>query len=124
MSEVWYHGTRRGFSRGGYLFPRVFHKGAGTSAGTNPGRASTSDADLWVYLTLSLDLAWAYAYCASGRGRPKVLVVTPFGSVEPDPEHSAAMQAYRCHSARVTAVLTESTMTEDEARQGWQYDPV
>lgn len=83
------------------------------------GAASPEDSDQWVYVTQSLDLAWVYAWHAPGRGKPKVLVVEPHGTVEPDPEHSAAMDAWRCEWARVSGVLTEPTMTEEEARSGW-----
>jgi hypothetical protein len=114
-----YHGTRRGFGSGGWLFPRDFHHSTGTTAPVNSGHAPAPDASGWVYATESLDLAWAYAYAAVGRGRPKVLVVEPHGRIEPDPEHSADMQAWRFEFGRVTAILTEPTITEIEAYQGW-----
>lgn len=117
---TFFHGTRRGFGRGGYLFPRTFHGGEGTAAPVNSGQAPSADADGWVYLTEEIDLAWAYAYAAPGRGKPKVLEVEPYGVVEPDPEHGPRMKAWRCNgSARVVRVLTEPTMTEAEAQEGW-----
>jgi hypothetical protein len=120
---VFYHGTRRGFTRGGAVFPRQWHGGAGTSAPINPGQTSLVDAEGYVYLTNDLDLAWAYAWCAPGRGRPKVLILDPMSTPEPDPEHSTRMAAYRCSWARVSKVLTTPTITETEARGGWQTQP-
>jgi hypothetical protein len=72
-----------------------------------------------VYVTTDLNVAWVYAWCAVGRGKPKVLIVEPTDEVVADPEHSHAMQAYRTRSARVVKVLTEPTMTERQAREGW-----
>jgi hypothetical protein len=114
-----YHGTRRGFGVGGYLFPRAHHGGAGTSAPVNPGREVPAEADNWVYVTESIELAWAYAWAAPGRGKPKVLEVRAYTPIEPDPEHSAAAQAWRCGSAKVLRVHTDPVMTEAEAREGW-----
>lgn len=119
--DVWYHGTRRGFRGGGYLFPRAWHGSAGTTAPLTPGEKMPDDSDQYVYVTRSLDLAWVYAFHAAGRGRPKVLVVEPSGGLEPDPEHSAAMDAWRTESARVLRVLIEPTMTEEQARSGWVH---
>lgn len=115
----WYHGTRRGFTRGGVLFPRSAHRGAGTGAPVNPGREQPQEAANWVYLTRNLDLAWAYAWQAPGRGKPKVVVVRPHGTVEADPEHSGAMDAWRAEWATVTEVLLEPAITQEQARQGW-----
>jgi Rifampin ADP-ribosyl transferase len=122
MSEepTYYHGTRRGFSRGGWLTPRTFNHGEGTTAPLAVGGRPRPDAAEHTYMTTSLDLAWVYAWHAVGRGRPKVLIVDPHGVVTRDPEHSRDMEAYRCAGwARVTAVLTEPTVTEDDARRGW-----
>lgn len=118
-----YHGTRQGFSRGGLLLPRAEHGGAGTAAPVNPGRQVPADASRWVYGTGSLDLAWVYAWHAVGRGRPKVLVLHPHGAPRSDPEHSPAADAWRCEWATVTRVLTDPTVTEQEARDGWQPLP-
>lgn len=115
----WYHGTRRGFTRGGVLIPRSHHGRTGTSAPTAPGRSSPASADQYVYLTRDLNLAWVYAWHAPGRGRPKVLVVAPHGDLEPDPEHSREMDAWRCDWATVRQVLTEPAVTEADARAGW-----
>lgn len=112
-----FHGTRRGFRAGGLLLPRSAHGGAPTSA---PGGQAPPGAAGYVYATEHLDLAWAYAFHAPGRGRPKVLRVGPLGPVTPDPEHSAAMAAWRCEAARVLEVLLTPTLTEAEAREGWQ----
>jgi hypothetical protein len=40
---MWYHGTRAGFTRGGYLFPRSAHGGPPTTAPLNPGRVQPTD---------------------------------------------------------------------------------
>ena len=116
---VWYHGTRRGFTRGGVLFPRTFHGQSPTTAPTNPGMTPSPDSGEWVYITTDVNLAWVYAFHARGRGAPKVLTVTPRGTVERDPEHSPETAAYRCPWAAVTGVSKVPTMTEAEARNGW-----
>ena len=118
---TWYHGTRRGFTRGGYVTPRNFHRSKdGTSAPLQPGKASPADAVEHTYLTTSPLLAWVYAWAAPGRGKPKVLTVEPMGDVYRDPEHSADMEAYRCDGwLRVVNVDTEPIITEQEARDGW-----
>lgn len=118
----WFHGTRRGFTRGGLVVPRSVHGGPGTSAPLNPGRTQPATAADRVYLTADLDLAWVYAWHAPGRGRPKVLVATPLDvdQDEPwDPEHSPEMRALRCGAARVVDVLTNPTVAEEQARSGW-----
>lgn len=115
----WYHGTRRGFTRGGLLIPASRHGGERTTAPLTEGATPQTGAENWVYMTTNIDLAWAYAFHASGRGKPKVLVLHPVSMPEPDPEHSSAMAAYRCEAATVTDVLTEPTITEAEARSGW-----
>lgn len=115
-----YHGTRAGFrGRGGLLLPRGSHGGTGTSAPVNPGREPPSDSDRYVYVTTSKTLAWVYAWHAPGRGRPKVLTVIPLGNLEPDPEHSPAMEAYRCEAAVVERVDLNPEISEEDARQGW-----
>lgn len=116
----WYHGTRRGFTRGGYVTDREFHQGAQTSAPLKPGRQSPEDVVEHTYLTTNPVVAWVYAWHAPGRGKPKVLRVEPMGPVSPDPEHSPAMEAYRCAGwLRVVGVETEPLITEAEARAGW-----
>ena len=115
MSEpTFFHGTR-----GGLLLPRAMHGGPGTNAPTNPGQEQLDDADQHVYVATSIDVAWAYTFAALGLGKPKVLTVRPFGSNEPDPEHSASMEACRREGAHVRAVPTTLTMTEVEAAEGW-----
>jgi len=117
---TWYHGTRRGCSRGGYVIPRSAHGKEGTSAPVNPGQQQPSDSGDYTYLTTSATLAWVYAWCAPGRGKPKVLTVEPMGNVYRDPEHSPDMEAYRCDGwLRVVNVDTEPIITEQEARDGW-----
>lgn len=115
---VFYHGTRRPFRPGGWLFPRSFHGDPGTSAPLNPGRKAPTDAADYVYVTTSRTVAWVYAWHAHGRGRPRVLRVDPHG-LEHDPEHSPRMQAYRCSSARVLGVDLDPEISEEEARGGW-----
>lgn len=114
-----FHGTRAGFGKGGWVFPRTFHQGEGTSAPLQPGRQAPSDAERYVYITTSEDLAWVYAWHAPGRGRPRVLVVEPRSEVADDPEHSPLMQAYRCEVAKVLAVRFTPTVSEKDAREGW-----
>lgn len=117
---VFYHGTRRGFSRGGYLMPRSFHKNDDqTSAPLKDGRERSSDSDRYVYITTSKIVAWVYAWEAPGRGRPKVLTVRPMAEVYRDPEHGRDMNAYRCEIAKVIGVDKDPMITEAEAREGW-----
>lgn len=115
----WFHGTRRGFTRGGLLLPRSQHGKAASTAPLQPGKEAVADAADWVYLTRNVDLAWAYAWAAPGRGRPKVLQVIPHGPLEPDDEHSPQMDAWRCAWAKVANVHTHPTITEVEATAGW-----
>lgn len=121
-TQKWFHGTRRGFTRGGYLFPRNDHGGPGTTAPTNPGMTSPEDSADWVHITRDPVLAWAYAWSAPGRGKPKVLTVEPHGPVEDDPEHSVRMDAWRCEWAKVVAVDTDPALSEEEALAGWATD--
>lgn len=114
-----FHGTRRAFTRGGILIPRHDHGGAEANAPTNPGAVAPVESAGWVYVTERLDVVWAYAWAAPGRGKPKVLVVAPRGVVEPDPEHSPAMAAWRCEWAKITQVLVEPTVDEATATAGW-----
>lgn len=119
-APVLYHGTRRGFSRGGWLTPRSFSSSFPTTAPCKPGRSPAPDAAGFTYMTTSLELAWVYAWHAAGRGRPKVLVVEPHGAISRDPEHSLDMEAYRCAGwARVLDVLLEPAVPEADARAGW-----
>lgn len=113
-----YHGTRRGFRPGGWLMPRAWHGGPGTTA---PAAGALAGAEDHIYLTDDVDLAWVYAWHAPGRGKPKVLVIEPTAPIEHDPEHSAQMPAYRSRGmGRVLAVNTTPTITEQQAREGWQ----
>ena len=118
------HGTRRGFKPGGVLLPRAQHGGQGTNAPVNPGATPPPDAVNWVYLTTALDVAWLYAHHAPGRGKPKVLVMQPHGTVEPDPEHSAAMSAWRAEWATVTRVMNAAEVEDRlRAEHGDDFDP-
>ena len=79
MSGEWFHGTRRGFGRGGFLTPASFH-GAGQA-----NRLDDYDgAEGYVFLTPDREVAEMFARSAKGRGRPKVLTVEPTADVEPD----------------------------------------
>lgn len=97
-----YHGTRVGFSRGGYLFPVDFHKSQPRPGGSDDGTA-------YVYMTTDLDLAWWYAEQHPGRGKPKVLVVEPLGPIEVDySPYDNESDQYRCEAgAKVRKVLRE-----------------
>lgn len=117
--ERWFHGTRRGFTTGGALLPRDEHAGPGTAAPLNPGYTAPADTAAWVYLTQDVNVAWAYAWVAPGRGRPKVVEVIPHGNLEPDPEHSTTMYAWRCEWAKVCRVHKTPAITEAEAAAGW-----
>lgn len=99
--------------------PRSVTGKASTSAPVLPGQRVSDDADMFVYITTDVDLAWVYAYAARGRGKPKVLTVEPLGPVMRDPEHSYDMPTFRTFAARVLAVSTEPTITEDQAVSGW-----
>lgn len=70
-------------------------------------------------MTTDLTLAWVYAWHAPGRGKPKVLTIEPRGVIEPDPEHSVRMDAWRCEWAKVTRVDTDPVLSEADARAGW-----
>lgn len=118
MTEF-YHGTRRGFMKGGLLMPRRFHGGAGTQAPLKVGATPLGDADQFVYVTTSKVLAWVYAWEAVGRGRPRVLTVRPLSEVWRDPEHSRDMEAYRCEAATVVDVDFDPMISEAEAKEGW-----
>jgi hypothetical protein len=122
MSATLYHGTRRPFAKGGLLLPQSKHGGAGTHAPLMAGATSPADASGYVYVTTSETLAWVYAWCAPGRGKPRVLIVGPCGEVERDPEHSLAMEAFRCEAAAVLAVDLVPKVDEADAREGWIVD--
>lgn len=82
MSAGLYHGTRRGFARGGLLLPNV-------ETGTTPNHGA-SDSGVWpgrgehVYVTTDVGIAWAFAQAAAGRGAPKVLEVEAWGELTAD----------------------------------------
>jgi len=118
-TPAFYHGTRAAFRTGGYLFPRCTHGAEGTTAPVHEGRTQPEESGDWVYVTTSKTLAWVYAWHAAGTGKPRVLTVQPIGTLGADPEHSAAMEAYRCEMAKVLSVDTKPEITEKEAREGW-----
>lgn len=123
---MYYHGTRRPFQRGGLLLPRSYHGGDGTSAPLTSRALSDSEQHVvdesssYVYITTNVAIAWAYAWSAPGRGKPRVLTVAPTSDIEPDPEHSPLMEAYRCDGARVISVSLDPLLTEQEAADGWE----
>lgn len=97
---AFYHGTRVGFKKGGYLFPVSFHHGA-----VRPG-VRVSEDDQYIYFTTDFELASFYAVNSKGRGRPKVCTVVPGGPVEHDPStYDGEREQYRSKtSARVVDV--------------------
>jgi len=95
MPTHYFHGTKAAFKSGDLLRPRREHGGAPTSARTVDG-SRHPDSDDWVHVTTCFSLAWAYAHASGESGDPVVLVVKPRGILEPDPEHSDRMPAYRC----------------------------
>lgn len=119
-----YHGTRAPLDVGDTLLPRAQTGASGTTAPTVPGVAPQADAADHVHFTTDLDVAWAYAWHATPTDQaPRVLTLFPLAGVEADPEHNAAMSAYRCPTgARVLAVSHEPTVTEQQARSGWRSD--
>jgi hypothetical protein len=116
---MWYHGTRAGFTRGGYLFPRSAHGGPPTTAPLNPGRVQPADAADYVYITDDPLAAWVYAWHAPGRGTVKVLTVEPCAEVTADVEHGPGMAAFRTTLARVAAVSTVPLVSQRDALTGW-----
>lgn len=118
--DVWFHGTRRGFTQGGVVLPLSSHGVTGrTTAPTQAGACSPAEANQWVYITRDLTLAWVYAWHAVGAGKPKVLTVIPHGQVERDPEHGWRTDAWRCEWASVTQVSTSPVIKQEQARAGW-----
>lgn len=91
-----YHGTRRGFDRGGLLLP------GGEVGQDNHGLGRTGH----VYVTPDLGLAKHYAEHANGKGRPRVVEVAPLGPVEVDDSTVGGDQqeSYRVDCARVLRV--------------------
>lgn len=100
---TWYHGTRRGFKKGGLLLPRAMHGGKGSLGHlVNP----SDDESDWVYITTDRGLAEDFALLAPGRGKPKVLTVNPLDAPEPDPAtfDGEDRESYRVKAARVIGV--------------------
>lgn len=109
-APVLFHGTRQAFSRGGWLFPPAITGAPMRDSSTltlPPGWVD--DRDAYVYVTPDADLAWDYAETAPGRGRPRLLEVEPMSPLEPDVStvNGELVEAYRCTSARVTAVVRD-----------------
>lgn len=100
QEPVFYHGTRVGFKKGGYLFPPSFHHGA-----TRPGVRVPED-DQYIYFVTDFEQATYYALNSKGRGRPKVCTVVPSGPIEHDPStYDGEDEQYRSKtSARIVEV--------------------
>jgi hypothetical protein len=77
---TFYHGTRAGFSVGGWLVPYADHR-SGSARPGHQGEHSTT----FTYFTTDRELAEWYALNSRGRGKPKVLTVVPSARIEHDP---------------------------------------
>lgn len=119
-TEYYFHGTKVAFAQGDVLLPRKEHDGAPTNAPLTPGGERHHASDGYVYVTTRLLLAWAYAHASGASGEPVVLKVEPQGPIEPDPEHSAHMYAYRCKSARVLVADDEPAISAEVAERSWK----
>ena len=98
---TWWHGTRRGFQKGGLILPPSFH-GKG-KANDLPDHTD----DDWVFITPDREIAEEFAYKAAvGKGRPRVLQVVPLHDVFNDWATYGGEDGYlyRTASARVIAV--------------------
>lgn len=118
--DGFFHGTKAALKPGDFLLPRKEHGSAPTNAPLVPGGERLAASDEYVYVTRRYLLAWAYAHMSGASGDPVVLVVDPQGEVEPDPESSDHMYAYRCKSARVRAVDDLVPIGAEAAARGWQ----
>ena len=118
--RAYFHGTKASFKQGDVLLPRKEHGGAPTNAPLTPGGERLLASDEYVYVTRRYLLAWAYAHESGGSGDPVVLWVEPQGAIEPDPESSDHMYAYRCQSARVSLVDDRVAISAEVAREAWQ----
>ena len=76
---VLYHGTRRGFMRGGLLMPVRFHRSEQRS-----GHVGIDSTD-YAYVTTERDLAVSYAMQSKGRAAPRLLICRPINEIEVDP---------------------------------------
>lgn len=115
-----FHGTKATLKPGDLVLPRGEHGGEPTNAPLVPGGERRPSSDEYVYVTRRYLLAWAYAHMSGASGDPLVLVVDPQGEIEPDPESSDHMYAYRCRSARVRAVDDLVPISAETAEQGWK----
>lgn len=122
-TNYYFHGTRASLTRGDVVLPRKEHGGPPTSGPLIPGGQRLLASDDYVYITRRHKLAWAYAHASGGRGKPIVLIVEPQGTVEPDPEHSTHMHAYRCKSAQVLLVDDTPAISAEVAENNWKREP-
>jgi len=118
--EAYFHGTKASFKPGDVLLPRTQHGSAPTNAPLTPGGVRRPASDEYVYVTRRHLLAWAYAHKSGASGAPVVLWVERQGTIEPDPEHSAHMHAYRCESARICIVDDRAAISTEVAEKGWK----
>lgn len=117
---AFFHGTKGTFRPGEMLRPRREHGAPPTTAPLTPGGGRLATSDDYVYVTRRYLLAWAYAHKSGGDGEPVVLLVKPEAPVEPDPEHSVGMWAYRCPAARVVAVDDRVPISPEVADRAWK----
>lgn len=100
-----YHGTRRGFGRGGRVLP-------GDLFGADNHGLGRSHV---VYVTPDLELAKEYARAAKGRGAPKVLEVMPVDplGIDDSTVGEEEQEAYTCSEAKVLKVVWKEPKTEE-----------
>lgn len=118
--DAYFHGTKAPLKPGDSLVPRKEHGSEPTNAPLVPGGERLPASDEYVYVTRRYLLAWAYAHMSGASGDPVVLVVDPRGEIEPDPESSDYMYAYRCQSARVRAVDDLVPISAETAEKAWK----
>lgn len=118
--DAYFHGTRGAWEVGQEVVPRRVSGEPPTNAplvlGAEPHEASEN----YAYVTRRYLLAWAYAHKSGRSGEPVVLFVRPQGTIEPDPEHSDHMYAYRCDSALVRLVDESVPISAEVAEQAWK----
>lgn len=120
--DAWFHGTRWPCKPGDILLPRALHGASPTSAPLIPGAERLAESDDYVYITRRYGMACAYAHRAGGDSDPVVLLVTPLGPVEPDPESYEHLFSFRCASARVD-VVDDDPFFSAEDTDGWKPGP-
>lgn len=118
--DAYFHGTKASLKPGDVLLPRKEHGCEPTDAPLVPGGERLPASDEYVYVTRRYLLAWAYAHMSGASGDPVVLLVDPQGEIEPDPESSDHMHAYRCQSARVRVVDDLVPISAETAEKAWK----